>query len=327
MTKVNAAVQEELAITGAQFNENDVLQEFEGMEDVEVDEPFEEGSESVEDILGPASSESSEELATETPQLYTMEIDGEEREFTVDELNEMYRGYQRQEDYTRKTQQMAEWYRQNEDRLRAVEILDMWMQTYPDKAAEFHNLLFGATGQPQEQVQPQPQPQYQQPVQQEVIPENYAEWERYLQQQQPVQQQPQQQQYTPQQMQMWWGQVRQAQEIQKQREDLELDYALRDLHTRLGDYDEDALLHYMHINKVYNPEVALHALRGSTAASHAAQPVRSSQVATPRRAVVEASRTSGARGVKATMPSKAQGPVRTRDWDEAHKLALAEYGD
>ena len=59
-----------------------------------------------------------EETPTETAQAYTVKVDGEEFEVTLDELRD---GYQRQADYTRKSQSLAEQRKTYEANLQAVQ--------------------------------------------------------------------------------------------------------------------------------------------------------------------------------------------------------------
>lgn len=59
-----------------------------------------------------------EETPTETEQSYTVKVDGEEFEVTLDELRD---GYQRQADYTRKSQSLAEQRKAYEANLQAVQ--------------------------------------------------------------------------------------------------------------------------------------------------------------------------------------------------------------
>ena len=59
-----------------------------------------------------------EETPTETVQAYTVKVDGEEFEVTLDELRD---GYQRQADYTRKSQSLAEQRKAYEANLKAVQ--------------------------------------------------------------------------------------------------------------------------------------------------------------------------------------------------------------
>jgi len=51
----------------------------------------------------------------EQPQVYTVKVDGKEIEVTLDELQ---KGYSRTQDYTRKTQQVAETRKQSRQRLK-----------------------------------------------------------------------------------------------------------------------------------------------------------------------------------------------------------------
>lgn len=66
----------------------------------------------------PEQSESEEDTQEEEqPQVFTVKVDGKEIEVTLDELQ---RGYSRTQDYTRKTQQIAEARKQTEAELQAV---------------------------------------------------------------------------------------------------------------------------------------------------------------------------------------------------------------
>ena len=67
----------------------------------EVDEPIDEYEDDVQD----EEEETEEEVEAAEPELYKVIIDGEEVEVSLDELQ---KGYSRQSDYTRKTQQLAQ---------------------------------------------------------------------------------------------------------------------------------------------------------------------------------------------------------------------------
>lgn len=315
MSSLNSAASSDPTITGV--SQDDIYNELDL--DVVQDIDLDEGISLDEDEGEPASSEEQPVEAASDLGKYRLEIDGEEREFSADEMQELYRGYLRQEDYTRKTQQMSEWYKQNEERIRAVQVLDQWMHTYPDRAQMFHKLLFEPDA---------VMPQQQQYTTRQVDPEDVLQVVDYPDQ---YQQQLQQQQHQ-QQLQQWWQQVHHAQEIQRQYEDLQLDYALKQLKASEGDFDETSLLHYMHVNQVYNPAVALHALRGQAGgqsrptASPAPTQVPTQQVRPA--GVVESSRSRGTRGIQAAQSSgQKEGPVRTKNWDEAHRMALQDFGD
>jgi hypothetical protein len=70
---------------------------------IEDDEPFEEELEAAEE--DEPQEDQVEEEESEQPQLYTIKVDGEEQEVTLEELQN---GYSRQRDYTRKTQELAQ---------------------------------------------------------------------------------------------------------------------------------------------------------------------------------------------------------------------------
>jgi len=70
---------------------------------IEDDEPYEEELEAAEE--DEPHEDQVEEEESEQPQLYTIKVDGEEQEVTLEELQN---GYSRQRDYTRKTQELAQ---------------------------------------------------------------------------------------------------------------------------------------------------------------------------------------------------------------------------
>ena len=72
---------------------------------IEDDEPFEEELEAAEEEEDEPQEDQVEEEESEQPQLYTIKVDGEETEVTLEELQN---GYSRQRDYTRKTQELAQ---------------------------------------------------------------------------------------------------------------------------------------------------------------------------------------------------------------------------
>ena len=70
---------------------------------IEDDEPYEEELEAAEE--DEPHEDQVEEEESEQPQLYTIKVDGEETQVTLEELQN---GYSRQRDYTRKTQELAQ---------------------------------------------------------------------------------------------------------------------------------------------------------------------------------------------------------------------------
>jgi hypothetical protein len=266
---------------------------------------------SMADVEKPTSSPA-EEVA-HTPDTYVVEIDGQPREFSSDELAEIYRGYLRNDDYTRKAQELSEWYRVNEARVQAVEALDTWMQSFPDKAAKFQELLMGLD----EDVDPDP----------ESLLE--AERQRYLQQYSDSPQGVEQEaQYDPdqdrmaraQQMQEWWRRNLMARQLQAQQEDLQLANALNYVRQTRGDFDERELLGFMQRYQVNDPITAYDAIARQRAYARAAQQAASRPV---QQARVESSTSrGGVRGVKAnTEPEMVSIPD---SWEEAAKLAAAD---
>tara|TARA_R110002020_G_scaffold131776_2_gene294489 strand:+ start:461 stop:1444 length:984 start_codon:yes stop_codon:yes gene_type:complete len=88
---------EEIEIEANDEAEEEVSEEFEEVEEYEV---------------------ADEEAPTEAPEAYTVKVDGEEFEVSLDELRD---GYQRQSDYTRKSQSLAEQRKAYEANLQAVQ--------------------------------------------------------------------------------------------------------------------------------------------------------------------------------------------------------------
>ena len=108
-------VTEEVQAEQAETSPEDVVEteseaevEVEAEAEVEVEDDFEEGEEEVEQSLE-EQTEVEEELQ---PDVYTVKIDGVEQEVTLDELRN---GYSRQQDYTRKTQELAQKRKSFED--------------------------------------------------------------------------------------------------------------------------------------------------------------------------------------------------------------------
>ena len=84
--------------------------DLEEMDEEEYEEISEESEEEYEIV--------EEEAQTETPEAYTVKVDGEEFEVSLEELRD---GYQRQADYTRKSQSLAEQRKTYEANLQAVQ--------------------------------------------------------------------------------------------------------------------------------------------------------------------------------------------------------------
>ena len=84
--------------------------DLEEMDEEEYEEISEESEEEYEIV--------EEEAQTETPEAYTVKVDGEEFEVSLEELRD---GYQRQADYTRKSQSLAEQRKAYEANLQAVQ--------------------------------------------------------------------------------------------------------------------------------------------------------------------------------------------------------------
>lgn len=83
-----------------------------------VDEELSEDADAADDETDTEQSESEEDTEEqEQPQVFTVKVDGKEVEVTLDELQ---KGYSRTQDYTRKTQQIAEARKQTEAELQAV---------------------------------------------------------------------------------------------------------------------------------------------------------------------------------------------------------------
>lgn len=95
------------------------------------------------DETDPEQSEEGEETEEEEqPQVFTVKVDGKEVEVTLDELQ---KGYSRTQDYTRKTQQIAEVRKQTESELQAVRA----------EREQYAQLLGALQAQVQQAAQPQ----------------------------------------------------------------------------------------------------------------------------------------------------------------------------
>lgn len=95
-------------LTPSEQPENEIEEEateelVDQQEVIEDDEPFEEELEAAEEEE--LQEDQVEEEESEQPQLYTIKVDGEDTEVTLEELQN---GYSRQRDYTRKTQELAQ---------------------------------------------------------------------------------------------------------------------------------------------------------------------------------------------------------------------------
>lgn len=104
MDSIEKPEEEEQAPPSEEVTE-DALEE----ESDEVEEEVEETDEDTEDDESEESDEEEVEDDSEETTLYTVTVDGEEHEVTEEEL---VNGYSRQADYTRKTQQLAEYRKQ-----------------------------------------------------------------------------------------------------------------------------------------------------------------------------------------------------------------------
>ena len=104
-TTVNEEVEEVEEVTEEVTEEDEVE-----TEEVSDEEQADEGVEEVEEGEEETQEEETEEVEAEDPS-YTIKVDGEEYEVNLEELKA---GYQRQSDYTRKSQALAESRKQNE---------------------------------------------------------------------------------------------------------------------------------------------------------------------------------------------------------------------
>lgn len=107
MTADQAANAIESMLSGDADNQQDeeaLMEDEESSESVETDESEEENA-SEEVVEDEESEEDVEEEQQEQPQKFTVKVDGKDVEVTLDELQ---RGYSRTEDYTRKTQALAQ---------------------------------------------------------------------------------------------------------------------------------------------------------------------------------------------------------------------------
>ena len=126
-----ATPNEEPEDTAEPEDEQDEQSESQTSEEDESSPDEDEGES--EEAEGDESEEESEEV--EEPQYYSVKVDGEELEVTLDELQS---GYQRQKDYTKKTQALSEQRKVYETNLAEVEKL---RETYQHQSALAYELL------------------------------------------------------------------------------------------------------------------------------------------------------------------------------------------
>ena len=115
--------------------------EEEESQPTEEDESFEEVSESTEadeeesEEAEEEEEESESDEEVEEPDIYTVKVDGEDIEVPLDEL---IKGYSRQSDYTKKTQELSEYRKQVDEALSAsqqeIELTNQFRQQYVDAA-------------------------------------------------------------------------------------------------------------------------------------------------------------------------------------------------
>jgi hypothetical protein len=110
--------------------------------------------------------EQTEESQTETPQTHRVKVNGEEVEVTLDEL---YRGYSRTQDYTRKTQELSEKRRAAEEHVAAVRA---GREQYAGRLAELEQAIKDTTPQEPDWVALQQESPDQ-------FPTEWARWSQY----------------------------------------------------------------------------------------------------------------------------------------------------
>jgi hypothetical protein len=125
---------------GEQSEQEEALEEDQSSESTEVDESEEENA-SDEEAEGEESEEDEETEQQEQPQKFTVKVDGKEVEVTLEELQ---KGYSRTEDYTRKTQALAQERKAAQAELEAVRT----------ERAQYSQLLTALQAQLQEAQQP-----------------------------------------------------------------------------------------------------------------------------------------------------------------------------
>ena len=104
-------VQSESELVSQLQEETEEVEEVEDSEELEATDVEDQPEEEIEEV-------EEEVVETETPSTYTIKVDGEEQEVTLDELRN---GYQRQADYTRKSQSLTEQRKAYEANLQAVQ--------------------------------------------------------------------------------------------------------------------------------------------------------------------------------------------------------------
>lgn len=125
---------------GEQPEQEEALEEEQSSEPTEVEESEEENA-SDDEAEGEESEEDEETEQQEQPQKFTVKVDGKEVEVTLEELQ---KGYSRTEDYTRKTQALAQERKAAQAELEAVRT----------ERAQYSQLLTALQAQLQEAQQP-----------------------------------------------------------------------------------------------------------------------------------------------------------------------------
>ena len=107
--------------------DEEVVEETEEAEEVEEEAPEEEEGQAEEETEEEVEEEEETEIVAEEDLKYTIKVDGEELEVGIDELKN---GYQRQADYTRKSQALAEQRKETEAILSERQKLEQERQMY-----------------------------------------------------------------------------------------------------------------------------------------------------------------------------------------------------
>jgi len=211
-------------------------------------------------------SEASEEV-TEEPagEAYTIKVDGEESQVTLEELQD---GYQRQADYTRKTQELAD----ERKRLQQAEAIVSSLENNPAETLKALGEAFGLTAQPQA-----PQSNNNEDYWYNEEPEEDATAKRLSELEQRIAQQ---------------DRLSRRQQVEKQVEDLKGQY---------GEFDSSELFQHALRHKIGNLEAALTHMRFGEVSEKATKLEKEQERTGAKRdaAVVESGGSTAAQSVQA----------------------------
>ena len=217
-----------------------------------------------------------------TGEAYTVKVDGEEREVSLNELRD---GYQRQSDYTRKTQDLAA----ERKRLQQAEAIVAALESDPAGTLTALGDAFGVQGQPAAQ------------------PDSYESgWE-------------EPEDPTSQRIALLEGRLEAQDRVQRQQQ---LEKQVEGLRGQYGDFDSNELYQHALRHKIGNLEAALTHMRYGDVAERANKLEKEQERTEAKRdaSVVEP---SGSKQAGSSTPTASRAPASIREAFEAAKQELA----